>query len=64
MPTMEDRERYARRALELRAMLHATRDPDTRDMLQMLVESYDRLVAESNNIADLKLRLPPSLDVE
>ena len=41
-------------------MLDAARDPETRALLEKLVESYDRLIAETDMINDLRLRLPPS----
>jgi len=60
MPTAKDHDRYVQRAREVKAMLHAARDPEARALLEKLAESYDRLIAETDRIADLRLRLSSS----
>lgn len=60
MPTIEERERYARRAMELRAMAETVRDPDIKHTLEQMVASYDRLVEEADRIAHMRPSLPTS----
>lgn len=56
MPTIEERDRYARRATELRAMAHGVRDPDIKRTLQDMIASYDNLVEECDRIAGMRGR--------
>ncbi len=58
MPTIEERERYARRAMELRAMAETVRDPDIKQTLQTMVASYDKLVEEADRIARMRAKVP------
>lgn len=59
MPTKE-RDRYARRAMELRAMSETTRDADIKQTLETMVASYDRLVEEADRIAGMRARIGPA----
>lgn len=58
MPTVEERDRYAHRAMELRAMAETVRDADIKRTLEDMVASYDRLVEEADRIASMRARLP------
>ena len=58
MPTIEERERYARRAMELRAMAETVRDPDIKQTLETMVASYDKLVEEADRIARMRVKVP------
>lgn len=58
MPTIEERDRYARRAMELRAMAETVRDTEIKQTLQAMVASYDKLVEECDRIASMRPRLP------
>lgn len=57
MPTMEERDRYARRAMELRSMAETVRDPDIKKTLQEMIASYDKLVEEVDHIASMRHRI-------
>lgn len=57
MPTLEERDRYARRAMELRAMAHGARDPGIRQALEEMTASYDNLVEECDRIAGLRTKV-------
>ncbi|MBS0478858.1 MAG: hypothetical protein JSR79_06110 [Proteobacteria bacterium] len=61
MPTIEERERYARRAMELRAMADTVRDSDIRRTIEEMVASYDKLVEEADRIACMRANVPASL---
>ncbi|MEO5938372.1 MAG: hypothetical protein ABIQ43_05115 [Sphingomonas sp.] len=58
MPTIEERERYARRAMELRAMAETVHDPGIKRTLEEMVASYDRLVEEADRIAHMRATVP------
>lgn len=58
MPTIEERDRYARRAMELRAMAETVGDPEIKQTLAGMVASYDKLVEEADRIADMRARIP------
>jgi hypothetical protein len=60
MPTIEERERYARRAMELRAMAETVRDPDIKQTLETMVASYDKLVEEADRIARMRVKISPA----
>jgi hypothetical protein len=60
MPTIEERERYARRAMELRAMAETVRDPDIKETLETMVTSYDKLVEEADRIARMRVKVSPA----
>jgi hypothetical protein len=60
MPTIEERERYARRAMELRAMAETVRDPDIKQTLETMVTSYDKLVEEADRIARMRVKVSPA----
>lgn len=57
MPTLEDRDRYAGRVAELRAMAETARDPDIRKTLNEMITSYDKLVEQADHIANLRGRV-------
>jgi hypothetical protein len=58
MPTLEERDRYAQRALELRAMAHAARDPDIKQTLEAMISSYDTLVEQCDRIKAARAVVP------
>lgn len=58
MPTLEERDRYAKRAMELRSMAETVRDPDIKKTLEEMIGSYDKLVEEVDHIASLRGRIP------
>lgn len=58
MPTLEECDRYARRAMELRAMARSARDPDIKQTLETMVSSYDTLVEQCNRITAMRGRVP------
>ena len=58
MPTPEQREYYARRAIEVRKLATATTDPDIRETLEFMGKSYDTLVEEIDLIGVMRGRLP------
>ncbi len=57
MPTTEQREYYASRAAEARALIRTEQDPATLAALQELADSYDKLVAEADRIALIRNRM-------
>ena len=57
MPTHEQREYYARRAAEVRAMAESAEDPDIRATLEGMADSYDHLVEEADRIAQMRSKL-------
>jgi pyridoxine/pyridoxamine 5'-phosphate oxidase len=57
MPTTEQRDYYASRAAEARALATAEQDPATLAALQELADSYDKLVAEADRIALIRNRM-------
>ncbi|THD38356.1 MAG: hypothetical protein E7773_00975 [Sphingomonas sp.] len=59
MPTIEERDRYARRALELRAMANTVRDADIKQTLNDMIASYDNLVEECDRIVAARPKLDP-----
>ena len=58
MPTPEQREYYARRAVEVREMAKNATDSDIRDTLEAMAKSYDKLVDEVDQIALLRREIP------
>jgi hypothetical protein len=60
MPTAEQREYYARRAVEVRALAKAATDPNIRATLEGMATSYDHLVEEADLIAHMRTQLPPT----
>jgi hypothetical protein len=58
MPSVEERDRFARRAMELRAMAQAVRDPGIKETLESMVSSYDKLVEECDRIKTMRARVP------
>jgi hypothetical protein len=57
MPEKEQREYFARRAIEVRALANAATDPDIRKTLDAMAESYDKLVEEADRIEHMRVRL-------
>ncbi|MDB5678474.1 hypothetical protein [Sphingomonas bacterium] len=57
MPTREQREYYARRAVEVRKLATKAIDPDIRDTLESMAKSYDTLVEEADRIGVMQGRL-------
>jgi hypothetical protein len=57
MPTHEQREYFARRAVEVREMAAKATDPDIRTTLESMATSYDHLVEEADRIAHMQRRL-------
>ncbi|HWU72115.1 MAG TPA: hypothetical protein VN137_01425 [Sphingomonas sp.] len=57
MPTPEQREYFARRAIEVRQMAEAASDPDIRATLEGMAASYDKLVEETDRIDGMRRRL-------
>jgi hypothetical protein len=51
MPTADQREYYARRAAEVRALAKVATEPDMRMTLETMAESHDTLVTEAGRIA-------------
>jgi hypothetical protein len=58
MPTADQRDYYARRAVEVRALAKAATDPDIRETLETMAKSYDTLVNEADRIEHMRDRLP------
>jgi len=58
MPSLEERDRYARRAMELRAMAETVRDPDIKRTIENMVSSYDTLVEECDRLASMRSAVP------
>lgn len=58
MPTLEERDRYARRARELRAMANTVRDADIKQTLNDMISSYDNLVDECDRITNMRSGVP------
>lgn len=58
MPTSEQRDYFARRALEVRQLAKKATDEDIRVTLEQMASSYDHLVEEADRIAVMKGRLP------
>jgi hypothetical protein len=58
MPTPEQREYYAHRAIEVRKLATAATDPDIRETLESMAKSYDKLVEEIDLIGVMRGRLP------
>jgi hypothetical protein len=50
-PPKSSRDRYIERAMELRAMAHAAKDPGVKTELLVLAQQYDKLATDlkSNN---------------
>jgi hypothetical protein len=63
MPTLNQRDYYARRAMEVRGYAEAAKDPEMKKTLETMAASYDRLVEEADKIAYLRASLE-SLDAE
>ncbi|MES2095289.1 MAG: hypothetical protein V4459_00875 [Pseudomonadota bacterium] len=57
MPTLNQREYYARRALEVRKLAQAATDADIREALETMASSYDKLVVEADRIQHMRARL-------
>ncbi len=57
MPTPEQRDYYASRAAEARALAESEEDPKTLAALNELAESYEKLVEEADRIALIQQRL-------
>jgi hypothetical protein len=58
MPTADQRDYYARRAAEVRALAKAATEPDIRKTLETMAESYDTLVTEADRIEHMRDQLP------
>jgi len=57
MPTMEQREYFARRAMEVHRMAEVASDPDIRATLEAMAVSYDNLVENADRIDGMQRRL-------
>lgn len=57
MPTLNDRDYYARRAMEVRGLAEAAADPQIKQTLAEMAESYNKLVEEADRIAHLRTAL-------
>lgn len=57
MPTLNDRDYYARRAIDVRTMADNATDPDIKRTLSEMASSYQTLVEEADRIERLKLAL-------
>lgn len=58
MPSLEQRDYYARRAMEIRSFADKAQDPEIKTTLETMAGSYDKLVEEADRIKTLRLKLP------
>jgi hypothetical protein len=57
VPTLNERDYYARRAIEVRGFAAVARDPEIKHTLEQMAESYATLVEEADRIARLRTAL-------